>query len=78
MFVACLKMTALAAAMLGPFTVGAMSRFIRDPETFAFFLVAGIGTGIAGVFGFAALERVEGERHGRLKAGVPSVPGQEG
>jgi hypothetical protein len=78
MFVAFLKMSALAAAMLGPFTVGAMSRFIRDPETFAFFLVAGISIGIAGVFGFAALERIEGERHGRRMAGVPAVPGREG
>lgn len=78
MFAAFLKMAAIAAAMLGPFTVGAVSRYVRDPETFAFFLVAGIGFGIAGIFGFAALERHEGEQHGRRMGRLPAVPGREG
>jgi uncharacterized membrane protein len=65
MFVAIMKILAVTAAMAGPFIVGAMMPFARDPEVYAFFVVAGISLGIAGLFGFAALDRGELHRHVR-------------
>ena len=70
MFVALMKLVALAAAMLGPFTVGAAAGVVSDPEAFGFFIVAGIGIGLCGVFGFAALDRGELGRHVRKVHGI--------
>lgn len=72
MFVALMKLTALMAAMFGPFTVGAAAGTIRDLEALAFFIVAGIGIGLCGVFGFAALDR------GELGRRIRNVHGIEG
>lgn len=70
MFVALMKFTAGLAAMFGPFTVGAAASFVRDPEALAFFIVAGIGIGIAGLCGFTALDREELRRHVRNLHGI--------
>lgn len=65
MFSAIMKLVCGAAAMLGPFLVGALAPYARDPEVYAFFIVAGVGIGLAGLFGFAALDRGELRRHAR-------------
>ena len=70
MFAALMKLAAGAAAMIGPFAVGAAASFVSDPEAFAFFLVAGMGMGMAGLFGFAALDRGELRRHVRNVHGI--------
>ena len=70
MFVALMKFVACVAAMFGPFAVGAAASFVRDPEVLAFFIVSGVGTGLAGLFGFAALDRGELRRHVRNLYGM--------
>jgi hypothetical protein len=57
------KLFCLAAAMLGPFSAGAIGPYVREPEIYAIFLVGGILLGIAGLCGFASIERDEARRH---------------
>ncbi|SIP95349.1 hypothetical protein [Bosea sp. TND4EK4] len=58
MFSGLLKLAAGAAAMLGPFCAGLAFQIVV-PEVQAYFAAAGIGVGLAGLAGFAALEGME-------------------
>jgi hypothetical protein len=58
MFAASLKLLAVTAAVLGPFLAGA-SLAVTVPEVRAFFVIAGCGAGLAGLFGFAGIEAGE-------------------
>lgn len=60
-----LKLLFGALAGLGPFFAGFMIDRVVEPEIYAFFFLFGIGLGLAGLFGFAGLERDEGVRHAR-------------
>ena len=72
------KLLYLACVPLGGFIAGALGHYIKPAEIYAFFLAAGIGLSLVGCFGFANLEREEGERHGRNLGRAPSLPGREG
>ncbi len=72
------KLLFLACVPLGGFIAGIMFHFIKQGEIYAFFLAAGCGLSLVGCFGFANLEREEGERHGRALGRAPSIPGREG
>lgn len=72
------KLLFLACVPLGGFLAGVMVQYIKPAEVYAFFLAAGVGLSLAGAFGFANMEREEGERHGRTIGRLPSLPGREG
>lgn len=55
MFSGLLKLVAGTAAMLGPFFAGLAFQIVV-PELQVYFAAAGIGVGLAGLAGFAALE----------------------
>jgi uncharacterized membrane protein len=65
LFSAITKLAAVTFAVLGPFIAGTVSPFTLDPEVYAFVVIGGIALGLAGLFGFAAIEREEGVRHAR-------------
>lgn len=64
MFAASLKLLAATAAVSGPFLAG-LSVNVTVPEVQTFFVLAGCGAGLAGLFGFAAIEAGENRRHRR-------------
>lgn len=64
MFAASLKLLAATAAVIGPFLAG-VSLNATVPEVQPFFVIAGCGAGLAGLFGFAAIEAGENRRYRR-------------
>jgi hypothetical protein len=72
------KLMFLACVPLGGWGAGVMYGLVVQSEVYAFFLLAGVALSLVGCFGFANLEREEGERHGRALGRLPSVPGREG
>lgn len=72
------KLLYIALVPLGGFGAGAMYQYVKNPEVYAFFLLAGLALSLVGAFAFADLERQEGEQHGRRMARLPDVPGREG
>lgn len=57
------KLFCLGAAMLGPFAAGILFAYVRQPEICAIFLAGGVLLGVAGLCGFASIERDEARRH---------------
>lgn len=72
------KLLFLSLVPLGGWIAGVMYHSVKEPEVYAFFLLAGIALSLVGAFAFADFERSEGERHGRTLGRVPSIPGREG
>lgn len=72
------KLLCIGFVPLGGFGAGVMYAYIRQPEVYAFFLLAGVALSLVGAFGLADIERDEGERHGRNLGRAPSLPGREG
>lgn len=65
-----LKLICVAIGVLGPFSAGWIQHFIAYSEISAFFMCAGVFAGLAGFFGFAAIERSEDRAHIRARFGV--------
>ena len=63
------KLFCMAAAMLGPFAAGIIRPYVLQPEIYAIFLVGGGLLGIAGLCGFASIERNEQQAHDRARFG---------
>jgi hypothetical protein len=66
-----LKLAAITAAVLGPFAAGTLATTLAAPAGL-FLVLAGLGLGLGGLFGFAALERPEIERHARRLGRFPA------
>lgn len=73
-----IKLVCLAFVPLGGFAAGVMYHYVRQPEVYAFFLLAGLALSLSGAFGFAQLDREESQRHARNLGRAPSLPGREG
>lgn len=73
-----LKLIYLAFVPLGGFGAGVMYQYVKQPEIYAFFLLAGLTLSLSGAFGFAQLDREESLRHTRNLGRAPSIPGREG
>jgi coenzyme F420-reducing hydrogenase gamma subunit len=72
------KLLCICLVPLGGIVAGAMLHFVRDPEVYAFVLIAGTCASLAGAVGFARLDREEALRHARHLGRVPAIPGRAG
>lgn len=57
------KLVAAAASVMGPLVAGLVFPHALVLEAQIFVIVAGMGAGLAGLFGFAAIDRHEEARH---------------
>jgi hypothetical protein len=69
MFKGIIKLGAAVLAVAGPFAGGQIVTYTVEPEAAAFFAVAGVLFGLAGLFVFASIERGETAAHRRALNG---------
>ncbi|MEN5083711.1 hypothetical protein ABE438_14605 [Bosea sp. TWI1241] len=58
--ISAVKLVCAASAMFFPLAAGYLVAHARDQDFMIALLLAGIGVGMAGMFGFCAIERREG------------------
>lgn len=69
LFQSVFKLACGVSTVVGPFGAGMVPRYVANPEACMFFMCAGVLLGIAGLFGFAGVERAEQKAHDRARLG---------